>query len=121
MDEAIDTGAEEMLKGYGGLRCELLVTNLNKGESYSVISTEEEMVILELLAFSIASKELGQKEIKLNYRPSETPLDIIERHQLFSDNFQNRFRVAVNDEFADWDRECGIIEQMAIIPPVSGG
>lgn len=123
MDEAIDKGAEEMLKGFGGLRCRILNDGtLEKGKDYklSSVSADEELT-LSLYAFSLAAQEVGDKENIITYLPSESPSDIIDRMQVLSADYQSRFRVALDEDFCAWDRECGLVEQMAIIPPVSGG
>lgn len=74
----------------------------------------------KLLAWAQAKTLLGFEEIEVDYDPNETPRDILRRHT--PENKELGFcRIAVNQTIHDWDAAVGSANEIAIIPPVSGG
>jgi molybdopterin converting factor subunit 1 len=45
--------------------------------------------------------------------------ELVEQHDL--DQPKSSLRVAINDEFCEWDRELEPDDRVVFIPPVSGG
>jgi molybdopterin synthase sulfur carrier subunit len=78
------------------------------------------MIHLKLLAFAQAADRLGWREMPVECAPSETPREIIER---IAPGFaSDSVRVAVNCEYQSWDDAVGpFAQEVALIPPVSGG
>lgn len=78
------------------------------------------MIQVKLLAFAQAADRLGWREMFAECAPSETPREIIER---IAPGFaSDTIRVAVNCEYQSWDDAIGALAQeVALIPPVSGG
>jgi len=52
--------------------------------------------------------------------PGETPRDILRRIAPAFEPEQT-IRVALDQEYADWDQPVGGAMELALIPPVSGG
>lgn len=78
------------------------------------------MIQVKLLAFAQAADWLGWREIFVECSPDETPRAILDRHAPGFD-FESA-RVAVDCEYMAWDDAVGAMAQeIAIIPPVSGG
>jgi molybdopterin synthase sulfur carrier subunit len=72
-----------------------------------------------LLAFAQARELLGFAERVVECQPDETPRQIVAR--LAPALEVDSFRVAVAQEYADWDSPIGTAGELALIPPVSGG
>ncbi len=71
------------------------------------------------LAFAQARDCLGFAERIVECHPEETPRQIVAR---IAPNLDvSAFRVAVAQEYADWDSPIGVSNEIALIPPVSGG
>ena len=50
--------------------------------------------------------------------PSDVLASINERHQI---DIGSNFKIAVNDEFSDWDIKLNDGDRLVFIPPVTGG
>jgi molybdopterin synthase sulfur carrier subunit len=74
---------------------------------------------MKILAFAAARERAGFAELEIPVDPAETPRGILRRAapQLPLENL----RAAVDCEYWDWDAPVGAAEELAIIPPVSGG
>lgn len=74
---------------------------------------------VKLIAFAQAGDSLGFRERVVDCEARETPRAILARIEpRFS---TENLRVAVDEEYADWDRAIGEAREIALIPPVSGG
>ena len=73
-----------------------------------------------LLTFAQTRTQLGFSEKIVECQPAETPRQIFQRIAPLFD-FGKAIRVAVDQEYADWDRPIGNAHEIALIPPVSGG
>ena len=73
-----------------------------------------------ILTFAQTRTQLGFAEKSVDCRPDETPRDILRRLAPQFDPGRT-VRVAVNQEYADWDKPVGNATELALIPPVSGG
>jgi molybdopterin synthase sulfur carrier subunit len=76
-------------------------------------------VQVTILAFAQARDQLGFHERAVECAPSETPRAIVGR--LAPSAALEKMRVAVDQEYAEWDAAIGEARELAIIPPVSGG
>jgi molybdopterin converting factor small subunit len=74
---------------------------------------------LKVLAFARAREVFGFSEQEIDCNPEDTPRDILIRLSPSAD-VQN-MRVAVDLEYSDLNAPLGGAEELAIIPPVSGG
>ena len=72
-----------------------------------------------LLAFAQAYDQLGFRERVVDCAPTDTPRAIIER--LAPGAAVDGMRVAIDQEYTEWDAPIGEAREMALIPPVSGG
>ena len=78
------------------------------------------MIQVKLLAFAQAADRLGWREILAECAPDETLRGIVGRNAPGFDF--TSVRVAVDCEYMSWDDAVGALAQeIAIIPPVSGG
>ena len=78
------------------------------------------MILVKLLAFAQAADRLGWREMLAECAPDETLRGIVGRNAPGFD-FASA-RVAVDCEYMSWDDAVGALAQeIAIIPPVSGG
>ena len=78
------------------------------------------MIQVKLLAFATAADWLGWREMLVECSPDETLRATLERHAPGFDC--DSARVAVDCEYMAWDDAIGALAQeVAIIPPVSGG
>ena len=75
---------------------------------------------IKILTFAQTRTQLGFGEKDFECEPHETPRDIFHRLAPQFDPGQST-RVAVNQEYADWDKPVGNAVELALIPPVSGG
>ncbi len=83
------------------------------------MSTEERTV--RLLLFAQARELLGFRERSIRVHPEETPHQLLER---ISPGFFEKIlgaRVSLDLEYCSWDCPIGEAEELAVIPPVSGG
>ena len=75
---------------------------------------------IKILTFALTRTQLGFGEKDFECNAGETPRDIFRR--LAPQFDPGKFiRVAVNQEYADWDKPVGNATELALIPPVSGG
>ena len=56
--------------------------------------------------------------IKQGNKPGDVLTSINERHEI---DLGINFKIAVNDEFSDWDIELNDGDRLVFIPPVTGG
>ena len=81
---------------------------------------ERGMIQVKLLAFAQAADRLGWREMFAECAPHETLREIVERNAPGFD-FTSA-RVAVDCEYMPWDDAVGpLAQEVAILPPVSGG
>ncbi|MGA2244651.1 MAG: MoaD/ThiS family protein [Verrucomicrobiota bacterium] len=75
---------------------------------------------ITVLTFAQTRAQLGFAEKSFDCDPGETPRQILRR---LAPGFEpgQAIRVAVNQEYGDWDRPVGQATELALIPPVSGG
>ncbi len=73
-----------------------------------------------VLTFAQARTQLGFSEKALECEPTETPRQILQR---IAPQFipGKSVRVAINQQYSDWDKPIGNANEIAVIPPVSGG
>jgi molybdopterin synthase sulfur carrier subunit len=77
-------------------------------------------VKITVLTFAQTRTQLGFAEKSFDCEPTETPREILHRVAPQFDPGKT-IRVAVNQEYADWDKPVGQATELALIPPVSGG
>jgi len=75
---------------------------------------------IKILTFAQTRAQLGFSEMEFECSSDETPREIFRRLAPQFDPGKT-IRVAVNQEYADWDRPVGNAFELALIPPVSGG
>ena len=75
---------------------------------------------IKVLTFAQTRTQLGFGEKSIDCEPQETPRMILRRLAPQFDPGKT-IRVAVNQEYADWDQPVGDATELALIPPVSGG
>ena len=77
---------------------------------------------IEVIYFAILRELTGlEKEtfsIKQGNKPGDVLTSINERHEI---DLGISFKIAVNDEFSDWDIELNEGDRLVFIPPVTGG
>lgn len=73
-----------------------------------------------ILTFAQTRTQLGFSEKIVECEPAESPRQIFQRIAPEFDPGKT-IRVAVNQEYADWDKPVGVAFELALIPPVSGG
>ena len=73
-----------------------------------------------VFTFAQTRTQLGFSEKAVDCKPDETPREILRRIAPQFDPGKT-VRVAVNQEYADWDQPVGNATELALIPPVSGG
>ena len=74
---------------------------------------------VKLIAFAQAGEALGFRERVVECDALETPRILLKRIKpRFS---TENLRVAVNEEYVEWDAAIGEAREIALIPPVSGG
>ena len=76
-------------------------------------------VQVRLLAFAQAADQIGTREQLVECAPADTPRAIVLR--LAPQAAPDTMRVALDEEYADWDAPIGDAREIALIPPVSGG
>jgi molybdopterin converting factor small subunit len=75
---------------------------------------------IKILAFAQSRDQLGFAERTVECATAETPREILRRIAPEFDPGKT-IRVAVDLNYADWDKPVGEASELAIIPPVSGG
>jgi molybdopterin synthase sulfur carrier subunit len=75
---------------------------------------------IKILTFAQTRAQLGFGEKNFECDATETPRAILRR---LAPEFEpgKTIRVAVNQEYSDWDQPVGDAFELALIPPVSGG
>jgi molybdopterin converting factor small subunit len=75
---------------------------------------------IKVLTFAQTRTQLGFDERIIEGDARETPREIFRR---IAPGFDpgNTIRIAVNQEYSDWDKPVGNAFEIALIPPVSGG
>ena len=77
---------------------------------------------IQVIYFAILRELTGlDKEtfsIKQGNKPGDVLTSINERHKI---DLGINFKIAVNDEFSDWDIELNEGDRLVFIPPVTGG
>lgn len=76
-------------------------------------------MMMKLLAFAKSRDDFGFSEVEIEVAVGETPREVVVRIAPGVD--LSGLRVALDGEFADWDRPVGEAREMAFLPPVSGG
>ena len=76
----------------------------------------------KLQYFSLIGDLTGKSEEQLSSE-SSTPKEVYnELQEIYSfEQCPSKFRVAVNDEFAEWDTQLQDGDSIVFIPPVAGG
>ncbi len=74
---------------------------------------------VNLLAFAQARDQLGWSERAVECVPEDTPRAVLAR--IAPQLHLEMMRVAVDQEYQDWDTPIGTASEIALIPPVSGG
>ncbi len=74
---------------------------------------------LRILAFAHARDTFGFSEKTVECDSFRTPREVMS--EVAPGISLDGLRAAVDCEFADWDRPLGEAEEMALLPPVSGG
>jgi molybdopterin synthase sulfur carrier subunit len=75
---------------------------------------------IKILTFAQTRTQLGFSEKEVECHAVETPREILRRVAPQFDPGKI-IRVAVNQEYGDWDQSVGDATELALIPPVSGG
>ena len=75
---------------------------------------------ITVFTFAQTRAQLGFAEKMFDCEPTETPREIFRRVAPQFDPGKI-IRVAVDQEYADWDQPVGHATELALIPPVSGG
>ena len=76
---------------------------------------------ITVLAFSTAKSVLGFSEQVVEIKPDDTVATLLERISPDVRQHCKHARVALDQEFADWSELLAGHQELAIIPPVSGG
>ncbi len=75
---------------------------------------------IKIFTFAQTRTQLGFAEKLFDCEPGETPRQILRRLAPEFDPGKT-IRVAVNQEYTNWDQPVGNATELALIPPVSGG
>lgn len=75
------------------------------------------------MAFGIAKEIFGSSSMKIEFRDAG---DVNELRNLLLEKFPrlkelSSFMIAINNRYADMDEKISVQDEIAIIPPVSGG
>ncbi len=74
---------------------------------------------INVLVFASLSEQLGLSETKLDAASINTALDVWQA--LTSQQTDEAVRVAINQEYADFDSTVKSGDEVAFFPPVTGG
>lgn len=74
---------------------------------------------LKILAFAYLPAQLGFREQTVECAETETPRALLQRLAPALD--LATVRVAIDEEYRSWDEPLGPANELALIPPVSGG
>ncbi len=75
---------------------------------------------IKILTFAQTRRQLGFDERIVECEAGDTPRQILQRVAPGFDPGKT-IRIAIDQEYADWDRSVGEARELALIPPVSGG
>tara|TARA_B100000579_G_scaffold155553_1_gene126547 strand:- start:692 stop:943 length:252 start_codon:yes stop_codon:yes gene_type:complete len=77
---------------------------------------------IQVIYFAILRELTGLDKETFSMKQGNNPGDVLtsinERHEI---NLGINFKIAVNDEFSDWDIELNEGDRLVFIPPVTGG
>ena len=77
---------------------------------------------IQVIYFAILRELTGLDKETFSMKQGNNPGDVLtsinERHEI---NLGINFKIAVNDEFSDWDIELNDGDRLVFIPPVTGG
>lgn len=76
---------------------------------------------ITVLAFSTAKQVMGFSQQMVECRPDDTAESLINRLVPQARQRCGSARVALDEEFAEWSDPVAGHQELAIIPPVSGG
>ncbi len=76
-------------------------------------------MLVRVLAFAQAADIAGFRETSINCAAGESARSVVAR--IAPDLKIDGWRVAVDCEYHDWDSPIGNAQEIAVIPPVSGG
>jgi molybdopterin synthase sulfur carrier subunit len=74
---------------------------------------------LKILAFAHLPAQLGFRERTVECAETETPRALLQRLAPALD--LATVRVAIDEDYRSWDEPIGSANELALIPPVSGG
>ncbi len=74
---------------------------------------------ITILAFAQARDVFGFSERTVDCSAADTPRSIVEKFSVSAD--LTFLRVALDQEYCDWDTPVGPARELALMPPVSGG
>ena len=77
---------------------------------------------IQVIYFAILRELTGLDKETFSMKQGNNPGDVLtsinERHEI---DLGINFKIAVNDEFSDWDIELNEGDRLVFIPPVTGG
>ena len=80
------------------------------------------LINIKVIYFAVLRDLTTKKEELLSVDPGTTPqslYDILQEKYSFPD--QNTFKVAINDDFTEWNEPLSQHDTVVFIPPVTGG
>ncbi|MBT3993419.1 MAG: molybdopterin converting factor subunit 1 [Gammaproteobacteria bacterium] len=80
------------------------------------------LINIKVIYFAVLRDLTTKKEELLSVDPGTTPqslYDILQEKYSFPD--QNTFKVAINDNFTEWNEPLSQHDTVVFIPPVTGG
>ncbi|MDG2434010.1 MAG: molybdopterin converting factor subunit 1 [Gammaproteobacteria bacterium] len=80
------------------------------------------LINIKVIYFAVLRDLTKKKEELLSVDPGTTPqslYDILQEKYSFPD--QNTFKVAINDNFTEWNEPLNQHDTVVFIPPVTGG
>ena len=80
------------------------------------------LISIKVIYFAVLRDLAKKKEEQLSVDPGTTPqslYDILQEKYSFPD--QNTFKVAINDNFTEWNEPLSQHDTVVFIPPVTGG
>ena len=81
-----------------------------------------ELIKIKVIYFAVLRDLAKKKEEQLSVDPGTTPqslYDILQEKYSFPD--QNTFKVAINDNFTEWNDPLDQQDIIVFMPPVTGG
>ena len=78
---------------------------------------------LKLLFFAQSAQWVGRRELEIPWESGSTVADLLRGRQSLLPLLERRalLKVAVNQEFSQFDKEVADGDEIAFLPPVSGG